>query len=52
MDGGQHLESGGYDAARTSDLNGHGFSVIRFWNSQVLNEINGVKEEILRALTM
>ena len=51
LDGGQHLESGCYDAARTSDLNGRGFSVIRFWNNQVLAEIEGVKEAILLALT-
>ena len=51
LDGGQHMESGGYDAARRSDLNARGFSVIRFWNNQVLTEIDGVKEAILLALT-
>ena len=51
LDGGQHFESVEYDAARTSDLNGRGFSVIRFRNNQVLAEIHGVKEAILLALT-
>ena len=51
LDGGQHLESVEYDAARTAYLNNYGYSVIRFWNNQVLAEINGVKEAILMALT-
>ena len=50
LDGGQHMASGEYDAARTADLNGRGFAVIRFWNDQVLTEIDGLKEAILRAL--
>lgn len=49
-DGGQHLTSIEYDTARTSDLNTYGFRVIRFWNNQVLAEIDGVKEVILQAL--
>ena len=51
LDGGQHQESGRYDAARTVELNGLGFTVIRFWNNQVLAEIGGVKEAILLMLT-
>lgn len=50
LDGGQHQDSVGYDTARTADLNGWGFTVIRFWNNQVINEIDGVKEAILLAL--
>ena len=50
LDGGQHLESVSHDEARTSDLNINGYLVIRFWNNQVLTEIDGVKESILLAL--
>ena len=50
LDGGQHLESGDYDAARTAYLLDRGFTVIRFWNNQVLNELDGVREAILLAL--
>ena len=50
LDGGQHLELGDYDAARTAYLDGLGFIVIRFWNNQVLNEMDAVKESILLAL--
>ena len=52
LDGGQQQVSIKYDSARTDYLNQHGFSVIRFWNNQVLTEINGVKEAILLALTI
>ena len=51
LDGGQHAESVEYDEARTAFLSSRGFSVIRFWNNQVLTEISGVKEAILLALT-
>ena len=51
LDGGQHIKSAGYDAARSADLNVRGYSVIRFWNNQVLAEMGGVKEAILLALT-
>ena len=51
LDGGQHLESGGYDKARTIYLNDRGFSVMRFWNNQVLSELDGALEAILLALT-
>lgn len=44
LDGGQHnlLEGREYDAERTAYLNGHGIVVVRFWNHEVLQEINGV----------
>ena len=51
LDGGQHAASVEYDAARTACLHERGFSVIRFWNNQVLAEMNGVRESILLALT-
>ena len=50
LDGGQHLDSVEYDAERTAYLDNCGYSVIRFWNNQVLTEINGVTEAILLAL--
>ena len=50
LDGGQHQGSSAYDTARTSELNNLGFSVIRFWNNEVLGEMDGVKEAIPRAL--
>ena len=51
LDGGQHATTGEYDEARTAYLISRGFSVVRFWNNQVLTEISEVKESILLALT-
>ena len=50
LDGGQHQISSGYDTARTLELNNLGFSVIQFWNNEVVVEMQGVKEAIVRAL--
>ena len=50
VDGGHHVESAGYDAARTAWLEGEGFRVIRFWNNQVLQEMEGVREAIFLAV--
>ncbi len=49
LDGGQHSELGDYDALRAAYLMDRGFTVIRFWNNQVLNEMDAVKESILLA---
>lgn len=41
VDGGQHAEST-VDAKRTAYLEEQGFRVIRFWNNEVLNNLDGV----------
>ena len=46
VDGGQHLERANYDAGRTAWLESAGFIVIRFWNNQVLKELDAVREAI------
>ena len=50
LDGGQHSGASGYDARRTARLEAAGFVVLRFWNNEVLENIDGVLEVILRAL--
>ena len=50
LDGGQHGERAVYDSSRSAWLETQGFRTLRFWNNQVLNEIDGVKEAILAAL--
>ena len=42
LDGGQHLEQEEYDVERTNYLEARGYTVMRFWNSQVINDLNGV----------
>ena len=44
VDGGQHAEQADYDAARTAWLESQGFRVMRFWNNQVLEEMEAVRE--------
>ena len=46
LDGSQHLEQSEYDDERTMYFQSLGYKVIRFWNSAVMNDINGVIREI------
>ena len=49
VDGGQHaLDSG--DKIRDEWLRSEGYKVLRFWNNQVLNNMEGVLETIRNAL--
>lgn len=51
-DGGQHAEAVNMaqDRERTSFLEGAGFRVLRFWNNEVLANVEGVMERIVEAL--
>ena len=49
LDGGQHSESS-TDAARTRLIEAHGYTIVRFWNHDVLVNMEGVLEEIRRTL--
>lgn len=49
LDGGQHSPE--RDAARTAWLNEQGYRVIRFWNNEVLTNMDGVLQTIVRELT-
>ena len=50
VDGGQHGDHAASDMIRTAALAKAGFRVLRFWNNEVLNEIEAVKESIWQAL--
>jgi Uncharacterized protein conserved in bacteria len=50
LDGSQHPGQKDYDAERTSDLESQGYKVIRFWNSEVMNDVEGVLLAILQKL--
>jgi len=50
VDGGQHAIDVEKDQARTAYLQSQGYRVIRFWNNDVLERIEGVVAEIERAL--
>ncbi len=51
VDGGQHADTQGYDERRTSFLVAQGFRVLRFWNSDVLTNLDGVLQTILENLS-
>ena len=42
LDGSQHVHQQEYDRRRTEYLESRGYQVIRFWNHQVMNDIDGV----------
>ena len=46
LDGGQHANRIGYDDQRSLFLQQRGFKVIRFWNNDVIENIEGVLEAI------
>jgi len=48
LDGGQHNEV--KDAARTKLIEEHGYRVIRFWNNDVMGNIEGVLETIVNEI--
>ncbi|HLA87591.1 MAG TPA: DUF559 domain-containing protein [Anaerolineales bacterium] len=50
LDGSQHLEQEEYDTERTKYLESQGYKVIRFWNNDVMNNIEGVILAIIYAL--
>jgi very-short-patch-repair endonuclease len=49
IDGGQHAEQFERDAKRTEFLESEGYRVLRFWNNDVLSNIDGVLEMIQSA---
>lgn len=50
VDGGQHLDEAQYDQARDEWLRRRGFEVLRFWNHEVMGNLEGVLEAIHMAL--
>ena len=51
LDGGQHAESAPRDGERSGILTRNGFRVLRFWNNDVLQNIDGVVDVIRRSRT-
>jgi len=50
LDGSQHLEQEEYDGERTKYLESQGYKVIRFWNNQVMNDIEAAIRAIIFAM--
>ena len=46
LDGGQHAEQVAYDQQRDAWLCSQGYTVLRFWNNDVMQQLEGVLEQI------
>jgi BirA family biotin operon repressor/biotin-[acetyl-CoA-carboxylase] ligase len=51
IDGGQHADSEA-DLERTREIEAHGYTVIRFWNNEVLGNTDGVLTSIAEHLAI
>jgi very-short-patch-repair endonuclease len=53
LDGSQHMQPAEQcrDAARTAVLAAHGFEVIRFWDNDVLRDVDAVLQSIARVVS-
>jgi len=51
LDGGQHARQAGYDRRRSSFLRSLGYRVIRFWDREVMMNMDAVLTAILAALS-
>ncbi len=50
VDGGQHAENEEYDGARAALMEKEGYRILRFWNNEVFENLDGVLERILETL--
>ena len=50
LDGGQHLDQQEYDEERTKYFESIGYQVIRFWNNDVMKDIDSVIRAIIQAM--
>jgi very-short-patch-repair endonuclease len=46
LDGGQHAEQIAYDQERDEWLRSQGYTVLRFWNNDVMQNLEGALEQI------
>jgi very-short-patch-repair endonuclease len=51
LDGGQHSEQVANDEQRDTWLRSQGYTVMRFWNNEVMQQLEGVLEQINLALS-
>jgi len=50
LDGGQHQGQNAQDEQRTAFMQTQGWQVLRFWNNEVLNNLDGVLSTIVEHL--
>ena len=47
VDGGQHADARAYDSRRDDFMRGQGYRILRFWNNEVLGNMDGVWQMIV-----
>ena len=50
LDGSHHIEQQEYDLERTKFLNSKGYKVLRFWNNDIMNNMDAVLMKIWQEL--
>ena len=50
LDGSQHLEQVQYDNERTEYLESQGYTVLRFWNNDVMKDMDSVIRAIIQVM--
>ncbi len=50
VDGSQHAEREDQDESRSAFLRAYGFRVLRFWNTEVISDVDSVVERIVDVL--
>jgi len=48
LDGGQHQDRAAHDASRDAWLKAEGYVVLRYWNNELMSNLDGVLEDICR----
>jgi very-short-patch-repair endonuclease len=51
VDGGQHADARAYDTRRDDFMRGQGYQILRFWNNEVLGNMDGVWQMIVSEIT-
>ncbi len=51
LDGSQHTDAAAYDERRSAMMAEHGWRVLRFWNADVLTNLDGVLRMLEHALS-
>jgi len=52
VDGGQHAEQVAYDLKRDRFLRDEGYEIVRYWNNEVMGNLNGVLETLTLTLSL
>ena len=50
LDGSQHLDQEAYDEERTQYLESQGYTILRFWNNDVMKDIESVIRAIIQVM--